>query len=102
MENVLWQVEYLAFIDTVADDATVLQRVNEDMSVQLIEDLVPRVDVEIVSRVRSFDDLEYEVRSFENLTVSNRTKCGRKVLFRPFLKAKGLRYLHEILLLVEI
>src|SRR5665213_472288 len=67
--HLLRQNENLALFDTDAAFAPVLDHMDEDVAGELIEDLVERIDVEIVARVRPLDDLEDEVGTLEHLLV---------------------------------
>src|SRR5579883_3163322 len=87
--DVLRQQEDLALADAHPPLAAVLDHMDEDMAVELVEDLVPRIDVEVVARVRALDDLEDEVRALEHLLVADGAEGGRQMRVDPGLKPKG-------------
>src|SRR6185437_6364276 len=60
---------------------------------QLVEDLVERIDVEVVARIRALDDLEDEVRMLEHFLVADRAERLRQVGLDPAIEIEGHREL---------
>ena len=87
--DLLRQDEHLALVDAQPLLPPVLDHVQEDVAVHLVEDLVERVDVEIVAGVRTLDDLEDEVRALEHLLVADRAQRVRQVPLDPAFEVEG-------------
>lgn len=79
----LGQKKKLALADPDTLLATVFDHMEEDVAVKLIEDFIPRIDVEVIARVRALDDLEDEVRALEHLLVADRAQGERQVFVNP-------------------
>src|SRR5262245_22261993 len=90
MRNVLREQEHVAFVDL---HFLFLPRginiMDENVPLKLIENLIPRVDVEIVPGVGAFDNLKNEVRPFEDFLISNSPEGLGKEFADPFLEIKG-------------
>jgi hypothetical protein len=99
MKHIFGEQEDIAFVNAMLHLFPIFYRMHKDMSMQLIEDLVPRVDVEVIAGVRAFNDLKNEIGFLEHFAIANGTLRGWKMLFGPRIQIEWTWDFHMLLLL---
>ena len=86
MRNVRWNEECLPFPNEMIDDAIAFTDANFYVALELVE-IFLRIDfVEIVTRIRTFDDHDKKIAAIVKIPIAHRRLEKMAVLFNPILQ----------------
>jgi hypothetical protein len=83
MEYILRKEKQFPFVNAMFDFFSVLDGMEKNMTVELVENLVPRIDMKVIAGIRTFYDLENEVGFLEDLPIPDRSSGDGQFFGNP-------------------